>query len=424
MSGGVIVGVFAGSVSAVIVGVLTSLLIKETEGLIDALPGLMLRLARRRLPAGDRDELYDEWTAELHVALYFTEGRPLSRLLLGIRYSAGLLRTARRIADELGPTRHSSQTRWDGDSVTNAFSDGAQGQPTADPATVAVPQPLRGGPTVLRIVLGAQLRRLREAKQISCEEAGYEIRASGSKISRMELGRVGFRQRDIAGLLALYGVTDADEQRSLLSLAETANDPGWWHKFSDILPSWFEVYIGLEEAASQIRTYEVQFVPALLQTEDYARAVMLRGHPDAPGHEIERRVGLRMRRQSLLIGDDAPHFRAVIDEAALRRALGGPPAMRKQIQHLIEITDLPNVTLQVVPFDLGGHAAAGGPFTILRFAEPDLPNVVYLEQLTSALYLDKHEDVDHYLAVMERLCTDAEPATAIRDTLGYIVKEL
>ena len=282
----------------------------------------------------------------------------------------------------------------------------------------------RGGPTVLRIVLGAQLRRLREVRGITCEEAGEVIRASHSKISRMELGRVRFRRRDVADLLALYGVSGEDECAAMLSLAERANEPGWWHSYSDILPGWFEVYIGLEEAASRIRSYEVQFVPGLLQTEDYARAVTLLGHPDAPGHEVERRVGLRMRRQSLLEGEESPHFWVVVDEAALRRPLGGVAVMRRQLAHLIEVTELPHVTLQVVPFDLGGHAAAGGPFSILRFGEPDLPDVVYLEQLTSALYLDKRDDVDNYLAVMERLCIDAESATHIRDTLNGILREI
>jgi transcriptional regulator with XRE-family HTH domain len=282
----------------------------------------------------------------------------------------------------------------------------------------------RGGPTVLRIVLGSQLRRLREQRQITCEEAGEAIRASHSKISRMELGRVRFRRRDVADLLGLYGVEDVVETESMLALADRANEPGWWHSYSDILPNWFEVYIGLEEAASRIRAYEVQFVPGLVQTEDYARAVTLLGHPDAPGHEVERRVGLRMRRQSLLAGEDPPHFWAVVDEAVLRRPLGGRSVMRGQLRHLIEITESPNVTLQVVPFELGGHAAAGGPFSILRFAERDLPDVVYLEQLTSALYLDKREDVDHYLAVMERLCVGAESSTSIRDRLGGILKKL
>jgi transcriptional regulator with XRE-family HTH domain len=281
----------------------------------------------------------------------------------------------------------------------------------------------RGGPTVLRIVLGSQLRRLREQKQITCEEAGEAIRASHSKISRMELGRVRFRSRDVADLLTLYGVTDEEERKAMLSLADRANEPGWWHSYSDILPNWFEIYIGLEEAASRIRTYEVQFVPGLLQTEDYARAVTLLGHPSAPGHEVERRVGLRMRRQSLLEADDPAHLWAVVDEAVLRRPLGGKQVMRRQLEHLLELTELPNVTLQVVPFKRGGHAAAGGPFSILRFADRDLPDVVYLEQLTSALYLDKREDVDHYHMVMERLCIDAEPASEIQDTLTRILRD-
>jgi hypothetical protein len=296
-------------------------------------------------------------------------------------------------------------------------------QPDGDSAVSSMFGPHRGGPTVLRIVLGSQLRRLREQRQITCEEAGEAIRASHSKISRMELGRVKFRRRDVADLLTLYGVPGEAEREAMLSLADKANEPGWWYSYSDILPSWFEVYIGLEEAASRIRAYEVQFVPGLLQTEDYARAVTLLGHPDAPGHEVERRVGLRMRRQSLLTSEEPPHLWAVVDEAVLRRALGGAPVMRKQLQHLLEVTEMPNVTLQVVPFELGGHAAAGGPFSILRFADRDLPDVVYLEQLTSALYLDKREDVDHYLAVMERLCIDAEPATRIGDTLSRFLKE-
>jgi transcriptional regulator with XRE-family HTH domain len=282
----------------------------------------------------------------------------------------------------------------------------------------------RGGPTVLRIVLGSQLRRLREQQGITCEEAGEAIRASHSKISRMELGRVRFRRRDVADLLSLYGVTDEDELQPMLSLADRATAPGWWHSYSDILPNWFEVYIGLEEAASRIRAYEVQFVPGLLQTEDYARAVTLLGHPTAPGHEVERRVGLRMRRQSLLEAEEPPHLWAVVDEAVLRRPLGGTQVMRGQLKHLLEMTELPNITLQMVPFKLGGHAAAGGPFSILRFAEPDLPDVVYLEQLTSALYLDKREDVDHYHMVMERLCIDAEPASEIQDTLTRLLNEL
>ncbi len=281
----------------------------------------------------------------------------------------------------------------------------------------------QSGPTVLRILLGAQLRRLREAKGITREDAGYAIRASGSKISRMELGRVSFKPRDVADLLTLYGVTDEEERTALLSLADQANTPGWWHRYSDVLPSWFEVYVGLEGAASLIRTYEVQFVPGLLQTAGYARAVIMLGYADAPAEEINRRVDLRMARQQLLIRPGKLRLWAVVDEAVLRRPIGGPEVMRGQLQALIEAAELPNVTLQVLPFSVGGHAAAGGAFSILRFPEPDLPDVVYVEQLTSALYLDKREDVEHYRKVMERVCVEAEPPERTAEILSRILRE-
>lgn len=281
--------------------------------------------------------------------------------------------------------------------------------------------PASGGPTVLRILLGAQLRRLREAKRITLEDAGKRIRASHSKISRLETGRVGFKDRDITDLLTLYGVTDEEERETLRSLARRANAPGWWHDYSDVLPHWFEAYVGLEEVATQIRAYEVQFVPGLMQTEDYARAVTLLGHDGEPARDIERRVRLRMARQSVLDREDPPNVWAVIDEAVLRRPAGSPEIMHGQLKHLAEIGQRPNVTIQVIPFQAGGHAAAGGPFSILRFAEPDLPDVVYLEQLTSALYLDRPETVDSYLRVMERICMEAAtPADSAEIIAGLI----
>ncbi|QQC93291.1 helix-turn-helix domain-containing protein [Streptomyces alfalfae] len=265
----------------------------------------------------------------------------------------------------------------------------------------------RGGPTVLRIVLGTQLRRLREVAGVTREAAGDAIRGSHAKISRLELGRVGCKERDVADLLTLYRVTDEKEREEFLALARGTSTPGWWHRYNDVLPGWFETLIGLEEAASVIRTYEVQFVPGLLQTEEYALAVCRLGNPQASGKEIQRRVELRMQRQSLLTAPNAPRLWAVLDEACLRRSLGGVDVMAAQLRHLAEMTRLPNVTVQIAPFDLGGHAAAGGPITILRFLEPDLPDIVYLEQLTSALYLDKRDDVDHYLAVTDQLSAQA-----------------
>jgi transcriptional regulator with XRE-family HTH domain len=265
-----------------------------------------------------------------------------------------------------------------------------------------------GGPTVLRIVLGTQLRRLREASGITREAAGDAIRASHAKISRLELGRVGFKERDIVDLLTLYGVTAPGEREEFLGLARRANARGWWHQHGNLLPSWFEMYLGLEQAASVIRTYQVQFVPGLLQSEEYARSVILVGHQDESADDIDRRVRLRMTRQKMLTEPGAPQLWAVIDEAALSRPFGSPRVMREQLEYLLEMTTLPNVTVQVLPFDFGIHAAAGGPFTILRFAEADLPDIVYLEQLNSAVYLDKRNEVEDYLAVMERVSVQAE----------------
>jgi transcriptional regulator with XRE-family HTH domain len=268
-----------------------------------------------------------------------------------------------------------------------------------------------GGPTVQRLVLGGQLHRLRESHGISAEQAAESIRGSHSKISRMEHGRVGFKERDVADLLTLYGVTDSEERAALLNLAREANTPGWWHAYSDILPTWLEAYVGLEAAASVIRTYEVQFVPGLLQTEEYARALIRQGAA-ASEDEITRRAELRVSRQAMLSGPNPPQLWAVVDEGALRRPVGGREIARRQLQHLIEMVEHPAVTMQVLPFHAGPHPAMGGPFTILRFAEPDLHDVVYIEQLTSALYLDKRSEVDSYLAVMEQLCLQAEPAAS------------
>nr|WP_245974794.1 helix-turn-helix transcriptional regulator [Thermomonospora umbrina] len=272
------------------------------------------------------------------------------------------------------------------------------------------------------MMLGSQLRRLREVKGLSTEQAGHAIRGSHSKISRMENGRVGFKERDVADLLTLYGLVDAEARSALLALVRDANTPGWWHRYGDVLPDWFQVYIGLEQAASLIRTYEVQFVPGLLQTEDYAREVVRLGHPEASSEEIERRVDLRMTRQARLHGPTPLKLWAVVDEAVLRRPLGGEEVQREQVRRLLELTEADHITFQVVRFSAGGHAAAGGPFSLLRFAEPRLSDVIYLEQLTSSLYLDKPGDVDRYRQVMDRLsveaCDDGETRALLRAILG------
>ncbi len=279
------------------------------------------------------------------------------------------------------------------------------------------------GPTVLRMILGNQLHRFREAAGVTAEAAGYEIRASRSKISRMENGRVGLKERDVADLLTLYGITDEQVRDGMVSLVRQANAPGWWSKYGDILADWFEAYLGLETAASVIRTFELQFVHGLFQTEAYARAVTLLGHMAAPAEEIDRRVSLRLKRQDLLTRLQPPRVWSVIDEAALRRPVGGRAVMRAQLNRLIEVAELPQVTIQIVPFGRGGHAAAGGSFIILRFAEHELPDVVYIEQLTSALYLDKREDVDHYLEVMNHLSAQALAPAHTARLLTEITRE-
>jgi transcriptional regulator with XRE-family HTH domain len=279
------------------------------------------------------------------------------------------------------------------------------------------------GPTALRILLGSQLRKLREAKNVTREEAGHLIRGSESKISRMELGRVGFKERDVADLLTLYGVVDQQARAAVLDLVATANEPGWWHRFNDVLPTWFQAYVGLEEAAARIRTYEVQFVPGLLQTKEYARAVVTAGAVGIGSEEIAKRVDLRLERQRILDKPDGPVFWAVIDEAALRRPIGGAEVMRAQLEHLIDLMRQPNITIQIMPFSFGGHSAEGGAFSVLRFPDPDLPDVVYVEQLASALYLDKREDVDRYTEVMERLCAVSTTPDETVELLGTIADE-
>ena len=297
---------------------------------------------------------------------------------------------------------------------------------TSEDSAFEAPRSLFGphsaGPTVQRLVLGGHLRRLREEASITTEQAASAIRGSHSKISRMEHGRVGFKERDIGDLLSLYGVTIGEEREALLKLAREANTPGWWQGYSDILPHWVEPYFGLEAAASFIRNYELQFVPGLLQTPDYARALIRLGNASTE-EDVTRRAEARIARQEILTRENPPRLWAVMDEGALRRSIGGKAVMRQQIRHLADMCEHPAVTLQILPFQVGAHPAMGGQFTILRFSEPDLRDVVYIEQLTSALYMDKPAEVDSYLEVMEQLCLQAEPAGNTTTTLQQILAD-
>ncbi len=279
------------------------------------------------------------------------------------------------------------------------------------------------GPTVRRMLLGSELRKYREAKGISRSDAGHEIRGSESKISRMELGRVGFKQRDVEDLLKFYSVEDQELVDTLVQLAKDTNKPGWWQQYGEALPDWFQAYVGLEEAATRIRLYEAQLVPGLLQTEEYARAVIAGGSSGSDPN-VEDRVAVRLRRQRRLEEHTGVKLWAILDETVLRRPVGGPGIMRRQLQRLIELCDHPNITLQVIPFSIGAHAAEAGSFTILRYPDFDLSDIVYLEQLTGSLCLDKRTEVDTYTMAMERLSVVAEPPVETRGILKSMIGEI
>ncbi|ONI90416.1 transcriptional regulator [Saccharothrix sp. ALI-22-I] len=284
----------------------------------------------------------------------------------------------------------------------------ATGEPTPDRDS---------GPTALRIVLGAQLRRLREAAEISRADAGFTIRGSESKISRMELGRVGLKLRDVSDLLTMYGVDDEDDRAKFLDMVRRSNSPGWWNRYTDLMPDWFQDYVGLEEAASRILIYETQFVPGLLQTEEYATAVASHGRPELVTPDVKRLVSLRMQRQKILARPGAPRVWVVLDESVLHRPIGGRQVLINQIEYLLSVTKSGPVTLQIVPYPLAGYTAKG-PFTMLRFGEPDLPDIVYLEHLAGALYLDKLEELERYSRVFDRLTVDAETPDRSRQLLA------
>lgn len=276
-------------------------------------------------------------------------------------------------------------------------------------------------PTVLRILLGTQLRRLRESRNISAQEAARAIRGSESKISRIELGRNAVREVDIADLLNLYGITDPTEREQLLTLASQANQQGWWHRYQDVLPFWFQSYIGLEESAESIRSFDTQFVPGLLQTEEYSAAVLQLGRYSRA--ETDRMVYLRKERQRRFASGGLRLW-AIIEEVALRRPVGCPALMRRQLEHLLTISDRPGLTIQISPFLTGASYAAPGSFSILQFATDDLPDVVYVEQLTSAVYLDKRADVDRYIEAMNHISAASTTPEQTTDLICSMLAEL
>ncbi|CAL9361699.1 hypothetical protein SUDANB178_00674 [Streptomyces sp. enrichment culture] len=282
-----------------------------------------------------------------------------------------------------------------------------------------------GAPSVLRMILGRRLEELRIRAGLSFAEAGAAIGVSHSTIRRMEAAKVArLRLADAEKLLQVYGVTDREEVDTFLQSVREANKRGWWHTYRDVVPHWLPAYLSLEQAALQLRGYENQFVHGLLQTEDYARALLTASYPHAPAEITERRVALRTRRQKLLTGAEPPRLWVVMDETVLRRPVGGPQVMRAQIDHLIELGRLPHVTVQVMPFAGGPHPALwGGAFHLFRFRARELPDIAYLSCLARAEYLDKPEEVVVYREALDRLSAQAPSARKTETLLAELRKE-
>jgi transcriptional regulator with XRE-family HTH domain len=275
--------------------------------------------------------------------------------------------------------------------------------------------------TVRLLVLGKRLRELREAAGRSLEDAATALSVSELAIRRIEHGQVKWKMPYIRVLLEEYGV-NGEDARTFLTMAAEANQPGWWYRYRDVLPDWFRAFISLEEEASLIRAYEPHYVPGLMQSEDYARAVLCAGLRDAG--EVERRVALRIQRQRTLLRPGGTNLWAVIDETVLRRPVVPPEVMQGQIERLIELTELPNVNLQVVPFALCVHEAMYGPFYVFRFPFPELQDIVYTENVAGSGYVDQADDVAAFIAALDTISAQAPPPQRTEALLTEIRKEM
>jgi transcriptional regulator with XRE-family HTH domain len=279
------------------------------------------------------------------------------------------------------------------------------------------------GPTARRMILGSQLRRLREEAGITRQQAGYNIRGSESKISRLELGRVGFKERDVTDLLTMYGVDDPNERRAFLDMVKQSNEPGWWRRFGDTMPNWFTDLVGLEEAAARIQIWEPLYVSGLLQIEPYARAIFSHGRSEMADERVDQLVALRMRRQKMFSRPDAPRVWMVLDESVLYRPIGGMKVLKQQIEYLLEMSALPHVSIQVLPYTRSGLSAEHA-FSLLRFGEPELPNIAYVEYMTGAHYIEKREEIEKYSRALDMLAVDAETPERSRSMLSKRRQEI
>ncbi|MEW2523016.1 helix-turn-helix domain-containing protein [Actinacidiphila alni] len=275
------------------------------------------------------------------------------------------------------------------------------------------------------MVLGKRLQDLRERAGLSFEQAGQALDVTHATIRRMEKAEVGLKIPYVEKLLVTYGITTPEEIGGFLALAREANRPGWWHSFRDVLPDWFSAFVSLEGEASVIRAYEPHYVPGLLQTPAYARAVLRAGLPHAAADEIERLVALRVERQALVRrAEKPPLLWVVVDETVLRRPIGGRQVMREQMDALAAATELQNVRLQVMPFAMGPHPAMYGPFHIFRFQLQEIPDIAYSESLVGGVYFDERDDVTTFLEALDRMCAQAAPAQSTKAILDGMRKEI
>ncbi|WP_101255934.1 helix-turn-helix domain-containing protein [Streptomyces barkulensis] len=282
----------------------------------------------------------------------------------------------------------------------------------------------RSAPTVGQLVLGRRLQDLREKAGLRREEAAKVLHVASATIRRMETAEVALKIPYVRLLLDAYGVT-GHEAETFVALAEEANRPGWWQRFRDVLPDWFSVHVSLESSARVIRAYEPHVVPGLLQTEEYARHILRKGAVGrAVKGEVERHVALRMERQRLLTRADAPRLWVLVEETALRRPVGPPQVMRAQADRLLEEAERPNVTLQITEFSSGFHPGTYGPFVLFRFGLPELPDMVYVEYLTGAVYLDERTEVASHLELLDRMSAQAATARRTKEILRDFRKEL
>jgi transcriptional regulator with XRE-family HTH domain len=280
------------------------------------------------------------------------------------------------------------------------------------------------GPTVRRRRLGTELRNLRDKSGYKLEEVAAELGVAPSTLSRIETGKAPTKSAYLNQMLEMYGVTDPGQRRILVDMAREGHRKGWWAAYEDVLPSGFDIYVGLETETTGIRSYEISVVPGLLQTANYARAILREMFPRHTADQIDRLAELRMARQQRLADDPPLELWAILDEAVVQRTVGGAAVMRRQLNRLLAEAARPGVTLQVLPFSSGAHAGHGGPFSILEFPERSDTEVVYVESVAGFIYLERHKEVRVRIEAFDRLRAAALPPAASTDLIAQVAEGL